>query len=124
MKADEANFGLVVTGGIVIDGTGAPGRRADLGIRDGRIVEIAAPGDLGTRSTNQFAVAGLVVAPGFVDIHTHLDAHVFWDPSCSPSILHGITTVIGGNCGYSIAPLTENETDYVMRLLAAVEDMP
>jgi N-acyl-D-aspartate/D-glutamate deacylase len=115
---------LEITGGFVVDGTGAAGRRADVAIDDGRILEIAEPGTLATRGSERIDADGLAVAPGFVDIHTHLDAHVFWDPSCSPSILHGVTTVVGGNCGYSIAPLVEAETDYVIRLLAAVEDMP
>jgi N-acyl-D-aspartate/D-glutamate deacylase len=115
---------LEITGGFVVDGTVAAGRRADVAIYDGRIVEIAQPGALAARGSERIDADGLTVAPGFVDIHTHLDAHVFWDPSCSPSILHGVTTVVGGNCGYSIAPLVEAETDYVIRLLAAVEDMP
>jgi N-acyl-D-aspartate/D-glutamate deacylase len=115
---------LQICGGSVVDGTGAPCRLADVAVAAGRIVEIAEPGDLSTTSARRIDADGLVVAPGFIDIHTHLDAQVFWDPSCSPSILHGVTTVVGGNCGYSIAPLAERETEYVMRLLAAVEDIP
>jgi N-acyl-D-aspartate/D-glutamate deacylase len=115
---------LQICGGVVVDGTGAPGRPADIAVADGRIVEIAESGGLATASTRRIDADGLVVAPGFIDVHTHLDAQVFWDPSCSPSILHGVTTVVGGNCGYSIAPLAPPETEYVMRLLAAVEDIP
>src|SRR5688500_14685452 len=84
---------LAVTGGLVVDGTGTPGRHADVGVRDGRIVSIAAPGALGEAARETVDANGLVVAPGFVDIHTHLDAQVFWDPWLTPSSLHGITTV-------------------------------
>jgi N-acyl-D-aspartate/D-glutamate deacylase len=112
---------VVIRGGNVVDGTGAPARRADLGIRGDRI---AAIGDVREEARQVIDAAGRVVAPGFVDVHTHYDAQVFWDGTCSPSPYHGVTTIVGGNCGFSIAPLAPEAGPYLMRMLARVEGMP
>lgn len=114
-------FDLVIRNGTVIDGTGVPGRVADVAVSEGRIVAV---GEVTEQGENEIDASGLIVAPGFVDVHTHFDAQVFWDTTLSPSPLHGVTTVISGNCGFTIAPLEAEHGDYMMEMLARVEGMP
>jgi N-acyl-D-aspartate/D-glutamate deacylase len=110
---------VVVRGGTVIDGTGSPGQVADVAISDGRIVAIGS----GLRGSRVLDASGQIVAPGFIDIHTHYDAQVFWDPSLTPSSFHGVTTVVAGNCGFSIAPVLPAGVALLARTLQHVEDM-
>src|SRR5262245_46541489 len=106
---------LVVKGGQVVDGTGGPRRRAEVAISGGRIVDVGADVGAGRRTID---ADGMIVAPGFVDVHTHLDVQGFWDTTLSPSALHGVTTILGGNCGFSVAPLTDEAAPYLLRMLA------
>jgi len=117
-------FDTLIRGGWVVDGDGGPRRRADVGIVDGRITDIGP--DLDTADATVLDADGRIVCPGFVDVHTHYDAQPFWDGTLSPSPLHGVTTVIGGNCGFTIAPLSDDPADgeYLMRMLSRVEGMP
>jgi N-acyl-D-amino-acid deacylase len=110
---------IVIRGGTVVDGTGRPGFQADVAIRQGRIFEV------GERLSgpNELDAAGCVVAPGFIDIHTHYDAQVFWDPWLTPSAYHGVTSVVAGNCGFSIAPIRPDLVPLMARTLQHVEDM-
>ncbi|MCB2060868.1 MAG: amidohydrolase family protein [Novosphingobium sp.] len=112
---------LLIRDACLIDGTGAPARNADIGVKDGRIAAIGSISDSASRTID---ADGRVLAPGFVDIHTHYDAQVFWDPTLSPSCMHGVTSVITGNCGFSIAPLSQDAAPYLLRMLARVEGMP
>jgi len=112
---------LVVRNGRVADGTGSPARIADVAISSGRVVAVGRVDD-STRA--EIDADGLVVCPGFVDPHTHYDAQLFWDPFASPSSLHGVTTVIGGNCSFALAPIRASDADYTRRMLALVEGMP
>ena len=95
-------YDLILRGGTIVDGTGAAPFQADVAVQDGKIAAVGH--DLGDAS-RVIDARGLTVTPGFVDIHTHYDAQAFWDPTLSPSPFHGVTTVVGGNCGFSISAI-------------------
>lgn len=116
----------LIKGATVVDGTGAPSYHADVGIRDGRIAVIAEPGNVREEARTSQDATGLVLTPGFVDPHTHYDAQLFWDPYATPSMNHGVTTVAGGNCGFTLAPLHPDrpeDADYTRRMMSRVEGM-
>ena len=114
-------FDLVIRGGNVIDGTGAPARTADVAIRDGVVVEVGKVSGKGEREVD---ADGAVVAPGFVDIHTHYDGQATWDNYLQPSSWHGVTTVVMGNCGVGFAPVRPADHDRLIQLMEGVEDIP
>jgi len=114
------HYDLLIRGGTLVDGTGAPARRGDLGICGGRI---AAMGDVSGTADRTLEADGLVVAPGFVDIHTHYDAQLFWDRMLTISPWHGVTSVVIGNCGFGIAPTRVEHRDLMLRTLENVEGM-
>src|SRR5439155_5391338 len=111
---------MAIRGGELVDGTGAPRRRADVGILDGRIVAV---GDV-EAAREEVDASGLIVCPGFIDVHSHVDAQICWDPALTPYCLHGTTTTFAGNCGFTLAPWDDDSADYLVRMLSVVEGMP
>src|SRR5438552_11889061 len=112
---------LVIAGGKVVDGTGGPAFMADVAVDGDRVVEIGP--NLPTKGDRRIDAEGCVVAPGFIDIHTHYDAQVFWDPAIRPSSYQGVTTVVAGNCGFTIAPTRAEHHQVIVKTLENVEDM-
>jgi N-acyl-D-aspartate/D-glutamate deacylase len=114
------DYDLKITGGTIIDGTGSPARGGDVAIKDGKI---AAVGEAPGKAATTVEARGRVVAPGFVDIHTHYDAQILWDRMMTISPWHGVTTVVMGNCGFGVAPTRPKHRGLIMRTLEKVEGM-
>jgi N-acyl-D-aspartate/D-glutamate deacylase len=115
---------LLIEGGTIVDGTGRTPYCGDIGIEGGRIAAIGEPGCAGSQAAEVIDAAGLIVTPGFVDIHTHYDGQISWDPLLTPSCWHGVTTAIIGNCGVGFAPIEKGDHRWMIELLAGVEDIP
>src|SRR3974390_1295764 len=115
---------LLLRGGWLIDGSGSPGRGADVAVTGDRISAVAPPGVLAASSGARVVdLDGLVLAPGFIDIHTHYDAQILWDGDLTPSSWHGVSSVVMGNCGFGVAPTRPEHRDLIVRTLENVEGM-
>ena len=112
---------LVIRNGQVIDGTGLPARQANVAVDKGVITEV---GDVSESGREEIDAAGKLVTPGFVDIHTHYDGQVVWDPDLSPSSWHGVTTIVMGNCGVGFAPVHQDRHEFLISVMEGVEDIP
>ena len=120
----DSTFDLVLRGGRVVDGTGVPAYLADVGVRDGRIARVGRVSDDELGAARQVIdVEGQTVMPGFVDIHTHYDAQLHFEPTASPASWHGVTTVVTGNCGFTIAPSRDGDAAWLLEMLSRVEGM-
>ena len=114
-------YDLVIKNGLIVDGTGTPGRIADVAVTNGTITAVG--GDVGN-ARREIDAEGMLVTPGFVDIHTHYDGQAMWDAYLTPSAWHGVTTAVFGNCSVGFAPVRPDSTDYLINLMEGVEDIP
>ena len=112
----------VITGGTIVDGTGAPATVGDIGVRDGLIVEVG--GKITEAASQRIDADGAIVTPGWVDVHTHYDGQVLWDDAMLPSADNGVTTIVAGNCGVGFAPVPPGQERALIELMEGVEDIP
>jgi N-acyl-D-aspartate/D-glutamate deacylase len=125
-RAEALSLDYLIRGATIVDGSGAPSYVGDIGVKDGKIAAVAKAGrpSVTDEAAEIYDATGMVVAPGFIDNHTHYDAQLFWDPMMTPSNVHGVTTVLGGNCGFTLAPIKAADADYIRRMMQKVEGMP
>src|SRR5665213_3698411 len=109
------SFDLLVRNGHVVDGTGRAGLQADVAVSDGKVVAVEP--DISDSATRVIDAEGRIVAPGFIDIHTHFDAQVLWDPPLTSTVRHGITSVVAGNCGFTVSPVNPGDGDFIIQML-------
>jgi len=121
MAERKHEYDLIIRNGFVVDGSGLPRRRVDVGIRDGKIAKMAHLE--GHSAAEEIDAAGMIIAPGIVDAHTHYDPQITFDPYATVSCFHGVTTVVAGNCGFSVAPVKPKDRDFLQGIFARVEDM-
>ena len=114
-------YDLIVQGGTIVDGTGQPSFSGDVAVTDGRISGVGS--DLG-QAKRTVKADGLIVAPGWVDVHTHYDGQVSWDPLLTPSLWHGVSTIVMGNCGVGFAPVVPERREELIGMMESVEDIP
>ena len=122
LSYDRGMADLVIRGATIVDGTGAPAHTGDVAVKDGKITEVG--GTIGDTGNRELDGDGLLLTPGWVDIHTHYDGQVTWDPDVTPSSWHGVTTVVMGNCGVGFAPVRPDGKDFLIELMESVEDIP
>jgi N-acyl-D-amino-acid deacylase len=114
-------YDLIICGGLVVDGSGLPRRRLDVGIRNGRIAKLAQLE--GAEARQEIDATGAIVAPGIIDVHTHYDPQITFDPYAEVSCYHGVTTVVAGNCGFSVAPCRQTDVQSLKDIFARIEDI-
>jgi N-acyl-D-aspartate/D-glutamate deacylase len=117
----DMEYDLIIRNGSVVDGNGLPRRRVDVGIKDGKIAKLAHLEN--AKANEEIDAAGMIVAPGIVDIHTHYDPQITFDPYATMSCFHGVTTILAGNCGFSVAPVKPQDREFLTGIFARVEDM-